>query len=188
MAPVARLEYKEGYLSNPIIAKLACKKLNLLPEELEKIVGRYVKGKRKGMLKGKLTWKYCTSGGWHWIEFDHGFVAYPHQSYYFGIVDAWTNEEIIKPQVYSSELKVDETEVRELEEEISRLKVELPVQEKALELLKKNEFTGKDIILKKADELIELTKALLSGKENELLGLNQLKEKYNKINALQEVK
>jgi len=94
----AVLMHKNGYLSDDFIAKLACKRLNLLPEELEKLVGRYSKGKRKGLLKGMLTWNKCLRGGWVKTgSYDDdmmrgtGYVAKPGHTYNYRIVDAFSS-------------------------------------------------------------------------------------------------
>ena len=33
--------------------------------ELEARFGRYIRGKRKGQLRGWVVWERCTVGGWH---------------------------------------------------------------------------------------------------------------------------
>ena len=43
---------------------LAISKLQLNQTEIEALLGRYVKGKNKGKLKGCLVWLKTTEGGW----------------------------------------------------------------------------------------------------------------------------
>lgn len=90
-----------AYLSEDFGKELAMKKLNCTEEELEKIVGRYVKGKRKGLLKGKIAWTKCIKGGWvktgpynEELMRATGYVAIPNSCKDFAIVDSWTNEMI----------------------------------------------------------------------------------------------
>jgi len=84
-----------GYLSDSFIQELAMRKLNLTEEQLEELVGRYVRGKRKGMLKGSLTWKKVTYGGWRRLGSGagNGFVQ-GRGSIEYEIIDAWTGEHI----------------------------------------------------------------------------------------------
>lgn len=97
----AVFQSKFAYLSEDFGKELAMKKLNCSEEELEKIVGRYVKGKRKGLLKGKIIWRKCTRGGWvKACPYDHetmratGYVAVPGRCSNFAIVDSWTGQTI----------------------------------------------------------------------------------------------
>lgn len=79
----AVIEDKSGYLNNSFILELACKKLNLTAEAIEAKVGRYVKGKKLGELKGSLHWSKCVSGGW---KKDFG-VIYPNSTFGYYIAD-----------------------------------------------------------------------------------------------------
>lgn len=56
---------KEGYayLSEEFGQNLAMKKFDMTIEQLEKIVGRYTRGKRMGQLRGVLRWFKIESGG-----------------------------------------------------------------------------------------------------------------------------
>lgn len=97
----AIFQNKFAYLSGGFGRDLAMKKLDCSEEELEEIVGRYVKGKRKGCLKGKIIWTKCIKGGWVKTgPYDHeagratGYVASPGRCGDFAIVDAWTGETI----------------------------------------------------------------------------------------------
>ena len=96
-------EFQQGYayLSEDFGRDLAMRKFNLTEEQLEQIVGRYVKGKRKGKLKGKLVWTKCVKGGWvktgpyDWdIGQACGYVAQKGKCDDFKLVDAWTGEPI----------------------------------------------------------------------------------------------
>ena len=95
----ADLVNHEGYLSDKFIEELACRKLELTIEELEKVVGRNIRGKRKGMLKGKLIWTKAIRGGWVKTgRYDvdrmqaHGFVIGRNKTFNYKIINAWTGE------------------------------------------------------------------------------------------------
>jgi hypothetical protein len=59
-------EYQERstYLSTDFGVRLACTKFGFTSEELAEKVGRYLRGPRKGLLKGSITWHKVTRGGW----------------------------------------------------------------------------------------------------------------------------
>ena len=59
-----KLNTGSTYLSTPFGLELAMKKTGMTEDQLEELVGRYKKGKRKGLLKGKLCWMKVTGGGW----------------------------------------------------------------------------------------------------------------------------
>lgn len=91
-----------AYLSEDFGRDLALKKFDLCEEQLEKIVGRYTRGKRKGKLRGKIVWTKCVKGGWVKTgpyDFDadraNGYVASKGKCDNFLLVDAWTGEPII---------------------------------------------------------------------------------------------
>jgi len=93
--------FTEGYayLSEDFGKQLAMKKFNLSEKQLEQVVGRYIKGKRKGLLKGKIIWTKCTKGGWvktgpyDWdVEQACGYIAQPGKCNNFSLVDGWTGE------------------------------------------------------------------------------------------------
>jgi hypothetical protein len=56
---------RSAYLSSDFGESFARKYFG---EEVLKDLPRYVRGKRKGLLKGKVAWTRCTRGGWvgHW--------------------------------------------------------------------------------------------------------------------------
>lgn len=81
---------KSCYINTDFGQNLACRKFNLTLEELELIVGRYKKGKRKGELKGQLHWTKVINGGW---VSGLGLVA-PNFTYGYYITDSHTGETI----------------------------------------------------------------------------------------------
>lgn len=90
---------RSAYLSEDFGKELAMKKFNLSEAQLEQIVGRYVRGKRKGLLKGKIVWTKCTKGGWvktgpyDWdAERACGYVQPVGKCKDFQLVDSWTDE------------------------------------------------------------------------------------------------
>lgn len=101
---VNRWHYSDNcaYLSTDFGRDLALKKFNLSLEQLTEIVGVYKKGKRKGMLKGKLVWNKVTKGGWvrtgayDWdVMQAQGFIAKPGVCFGFAIVDDWSEKWLI---------------------------------------------------------------------------------------------
>lgn len=56
---------QSAYLSGDFGRDYATKMFGMNEDDLAAIVGRYVRGKRKGALKGSITWKRCESGGWY---------------------------------------------------------------------------------------------------------------------------
>lgn len=65
--PTARVAFKHStaWLSTEFGQELAMKVFKLTLEELEALVGRYKRGERKGLLKGKIDWYKVTHGGWY---------------------------------------------------------------------------------------------------------------------------
>lgn len=61
MTTRAVIENREAFLSTEFGEKLARRYFR--PEVIESM-GRYVRGQRKGLLKGKICWKKCARGGW----------------------------------------------------------------------------------------------------------------------------
>lgn len=57
-------EIRQAYLNTDFGLELAVRRLGKTKEEIETLVGRYVKGKRKGELRGVLEWIKVTEGGW----------------------------------------------------------------------------------------------------------------------------
>jgi hypothetical protein len=93
--------YHYAYLSSDFGRDLAMKHFRLTLDELEAKVGRYQKGKRKGELKGKLTWDKIEKGGWYKTgrydedaQIASGYVTYA-QTFNYNIVDSWTGELIL---------------------------------------------------------------------------------------------
>ena len=91
----AETQPKVAYLSSDFGVELACKKFGFTPEQLEEKVGRYVRGPRKGLLKGSITWHKVVRGGWvktgaydHDEQRAHGFVAKLGVAFAFTLEDA----------------------------------------------------------------------------------------------------
>ena len=90
----AQAEEHFGYLSKPFIFDLACRKFNLSPDELIAKVGRYSRGKYKGLSKGKLLWWKIVKGGWvktgpyDWeSQRAQGHVIQPGATFGYHVVD-----------------------------------------------------------------------------------------------------
>ena len=92
MPTIAKITQRYAYLSTEFGANYACKIFGLTESELEEKTGRYVRGKRKGQLKGKLVWLHCTSGGWLSKPYGGGMVVKPGTRAGHKIVDSWTDE------------------------------------------------------------------------------------------------
>lgn len=91
-----------AYLNTEFGLTLACKKLNKTPEQIESLVGRYKKGKRKGQIKGVLVWRKVVKAGWvrmgaydHDYRESNGFVCrFTNITFCFEIQDAYTGDHI----------------------------------------------------------------------------------------------
>jgi hypothetical protein len=84
----AYVEDKIAYLSGDFGRDYAMKVFGLSAGEIEAIVGRYAKGKRKGELRGAVAWKKCLEGGWHRESAKSGGrVVRPNSRWDFKIVD-----------------------------------------------------------------------------------------------------
>lgn len=83
--------WHQAYLSEEFGKNYAMKLTGMTEEELEKIVGRNSKGKRKGLLKGMIKWEKVIVGGWYRVGYGerNGFVAVPNQIINLEIVDYW---------------------------------------------------------------------------------------------------
>lgn len=60
----AEIRSHSAWLSQDFGRDYAMRIFDLTEEELEEKVGRFVRGKRKGELKGKIIWQHATRGGW----------------------------------------------------------------------------------------------------------------------------
>lgn len=96
MPQYANAETRTAYLSDEFGLNLACKKLGMTPEQIENLVGRYTRGKRKGLLRGAVQWFKITQFGWVKMgAYDHdggggnGFVQAQGASFGYRIIDAW---------------------------------------------------------------------------------------------------
>lgn len=58
-------EFKTASLATDFGRGLAQLWFGLNNDILESLVGRYSRGKRKGQLRGEITWKKCVRGGWN---------------------------------------------------------------------------------------------------------------------------
>ena len=111
-----KLQEQDGYLGNPFICDLALKRLELTPEKLEEVVGRYSRGKRVGQLRGKLIWIKCIKGGWHrdgpsYFDSPTGHVEYPGHTFDYKIVDAWDTTKVLFEMARRTPLQIEaETE------------------------------------------------------------------------------
>ena len=64
----ARIIIRSAFLSRPFGKDYAMRVFDLSEDQLESIVGRYTKGKRKGELRGILEWYHAEKGGWYKTE------------------------------------------------------------------------------------------------------------------------
>lgn len=98
----AKFETRYGYISQADIAHLACEMLEITPEDLELVVGRYTRGKFKGQLRGMLQWQYCYYGGWvsegHYYDQPIGYVVKPGTCVKYQLVDSWTKDPVRAPK------------------------------------------------------------------------------------------
>lgn len=96
----ATIELKSAYLNSEFGQDYACCIFGLTAAELEVIVGRYSRGKRKGELRYQLSWKKCTRGGWYATgpsmghgERTPGHVKRPGETFDHAIIDPWAKTE-----------------------------------------------------------------------------------------------
>lgn len=61
MTNYARIENRSAYLSSEFGEDYARR---LFGDEIIDALPRYVRGKRKGKIKGRVTWRKCVKGGW----------------------------------------------------------------------------------------------------------------------------
>jgi hypothetical protein len=61
MTQRATIEHRDGYMSSEFIEGMARRYFG---NEVVDGLPRYVRGKRKGQLKGRLEWQKVTEGGW----------------------------------------------------------------------------------------------------------------------------
>ncbi|KKN65474.1 hypothetical protein LCGC14_0480780 [marine sediment metagenome] len=87
-----------GYLSDDFSRDYAMRLFHLSEPALEELVGRYVRGKRAGKLKGKLLWEKVTVGGWkkHGPGYMNGAVVAPGTLLSYSIVDSWTGTVLVQ--------------------------------------------------------------------------------------------
>jgi len=91
MTARVRFSFHSAYLNTDFGLSYACRVFGKTPEEIEALVGRFVRGKRKGQLRGQLHWHKTVKGGWWKIgQYDDGtggsgFVAKPNVTFGHGI-------------------------------------------------------------------------------------------------------
>ena len=95
----ASIIQRTAWLNTEFGLELACKKLGKTPEEIEALVGRNKKGKRKGQLKGQLIWYSVVTPGWVRMGFynhealqANGFVQRMKVSYGYAIHDPYKSK------------------------------------------------------------------------------------------------
>ena len=98
----ATIDSKFAYLSGDFGRDYAMKHFGLTIAELEAIVGRYTKGKRKGELRGAITWRKCVRGGWLSTGPNYygegrtsGHVVKPGHRFDHAIVDPWKGNKVL---------------------------------------------------------------------------------------------
>ena len=57
----ADIDYRDGYMSSEFIEGMARRYFG---DDVVEALPRYVRGKRKGQLKGRLEWQKVSKGGW----------------------------------------------------------------------------------------------------------------------------
>jgi hypothetical protein len=68
-----------AWLSSDFGKNFALRVTGMTEEELECLVGRNKKGKRKGLLKGMITWQKVLHGGWYREDaYDRGGIVAPN--------------------------------------------------------------------------------------------------------------
>jgi hypothetical protein len=98
----AQIENRIARLNTEFGLTLAMRKFELTEADIEKIVGRYKRGKHKGELKGAIAWKKCVVGGWKRNDRnDRGGVVRPG-SYDYKITDAWDAEKVKWSETFAS--------------------------------------------------------------------------------------
>lgn len=88
----AQVRRNRSYLNTRFGLELAQLWLGLDSNMIEAIVGRYVRGKRKGQLRGVIAWDKVVRGGWSSSTYGTGGVKYPGTVSNVGLCDAWTGE------------------------------------------------------------------------------------------------
>jgi len=61
MTQRADIDYRGGYMSSEFVEGMARRYFG---DDVVDALPRYVRGKRKGQLKGRLEWQKVTKGGW----------------------------------------------------------------------------------------------------------------------------
>lgn len=81
----------ESWLSTEFGHDFALRITGMTEEQLEQLVGRNSKGKRKGLLKGQIRWEKVLIGGWRRLGYGegNGYVVAPNTIVYVEIDDPW---------------------------------------------------------------------------------------------------
>jgi len=90
----AEFSRNEAYLNQRFGLEMAHLLLGLNNEIIEAIAGRYSRGKRKGQLRGAITWERCIKGGWYRTGYEGCHVEYPGKIRNVAIIDAFTKERL----------------------------------------------------------------------------------------------
>lgn len=83
----AVVENRIAWLSSAFGRDYACRVFNMSLADLESLVGRYQRGKRKGLLRGYLSWDHVKKGGWFKAEpgYRNGYVIQKNLRFNFTI-------------------------------------------------------------------------------------------------------
>lgn len=107
---LATIEAKSASLSSEFGLDYASRTFGLTPAQVEEIVGRYTKGKRKGQLRHEIRWMKVTRGGWlrtgpSWGQGERsaGCVVKPGLRFDHVIVDRWKCDDRGNPTVLWSD-------------------------------------------------------------------------------------
>jgi hypothetical protein len=107
-------------LSEDFGLQLAMKKLGLTEAQLEEKLGRYTRGKRKGKIRGRLTWWKVVEGGWVSTGYHQGFVCrFRDITYGYMIVDGYTGEVLLAGHPYPTEALDLQKKVEEKNKELA---------------------------------------------------------------------
>ena len=89
MANWAQTQRYEAYLNTNWGLEQAQLLTGLNNDMIEAFVGRYSRGKRKGQLRGAITWTKVVRGGWS-LSGGRGHVKLPGRISEVHLIDAWT--------------------------------------------------------------------------------------------------
>jgi hypothetical protein len=102
MTQYASTQTQTAYLSTEFGLALALRKFAPITEEqLASLMGRYTKGKRKGLLRGHVEWTKCTTGGWVRSGYGDGHVCRPG-SYGYKLINGKGGAVLSEPGDYAT--------------------------------------------------------------------------------------